>query len=169
MKYLAALVAASLLFISTSHAVTWHVVTVSVVVNLGGSSVTKTTLNAHAYLQATSTRFGVPMDDLFIGFRDDTGEIAVVQISTKTVKYFVVTNLNGGGTAKNGTSTSGTSSQNATVSSLNTDFAGYFYDKFTRNDDGSLKRVSRQFMGGDSATSQTIIGTAHTTAKKFEL
>ena len=57
----------------------------------------------------------------------------------------------------------------ATVSSLNTDFtSGFYYDKFVNKaSDGSFQSLGRQVMGGNG--NQTIIGTIHTTAKKFDL
>lgn len=168
MKLIATIVGAFLLLTSASHAVTWRVVSVSVIVNQGGASVTKTTLTAKKYIEEAARRFGdTNLKNYFIGFRVDSGVVAVVHIPTETLIYNVVSGLNGGGAAFNGTNTAGTVAQRATVSSLNTDFDGFLYDKFTRNADGSLKGVSRLVIGGTGI--QTIIGTIRTTAKTFEL
>lgn len=168
MKMIAALAAVYMLITSVSQAVTWRVVTVAIVVNQGGASVTKTTLNAKKYLEEGARRNGDPdLKNYFIGFRTDTGVVAVVHIPSETVVYNVVSNLTGGGTAANGINTLGTVAQNATISSLNTDMTGFFYDKFTRNTDGSLKTVSRLVMAGSG--NQTITGSIRLTAKKFEL
>lgn len=159
---------AHLLFASASFAVTWDIVSLSVSVKQGGTGeIVTTILNSRDYLDFVSSRDAIPRSDLFVGFREDSGVIAVVQISTETVRYNIVSGLGTGGTAANGTNTKFTASAPAVVSSLNTDFQGFFYDTSKRFRDGSIKSVSRLFLGG--AGNQTLRALARTTGKKMEL
>lgn len=167
MKRLILLVLVQLMLVSASDAVTWSVVTVSNVVSQSGTQITATVLSSRKYLDEAARRSGAPLKDLFIGFREDTGEVAVVRISTETIIYNIVSGLGTGGTAANTLGSKGITSLPATVSSLNTDFVGYIYDTFTRKSDGSLKSVSRLLIGGSG--NQTIKGTIRSTGKKFIL
>lgn len=168
MRSFAALAVAIMMLASTSEAVTWRVVTASVVVNQGGAAVTKTTLSSKKYIEEGARRFGDPnLKNYFIGFRTDTGVIAVVHIPSETVVYNVVSGLTTQGTAANAANTIGTVAGNATVSSLNTDFNGFFFDKFTRKTTGALNAVARVVHGGSGT--QTLIGTFRLSAKTFEL
>ncbi|MEO8350613.1 MAG: hypothetical protein ABI680_02710 [Chthoniobacteraceae bacterium] len=159
---------AQLLLASASFAVTWDVVNLSVVVRQGsGGNVETTVLSSRSYLNFVADSTSTPKSDLFVGFREDTGVIAVVKRSDETVLYNIVSGLGAGGTAANGTNTKGFISVAAVISSLNTDFSGFTYDSFKRTSDGSIKKLKRQFVGGTG--NQTIIGTARTTGKKIEL
>ena len=156
-----------MLLSSGAQAVTWSVVSVSAVVNQGGPEVSRTVLSSRTYLARAVTQTGAPLSDLFIGFREDTGQVAVVRISNESIAYNIISGLGAGGSAANALNSKGTTSLPATVSSLNTDFAGYVFDSFARKADGSIKSVNRLFIGG--AGTQTIKGTVKTTGKKFNL
>jgi hypothetical protein len=97
---------AQFLFVSACFAVTWDIVSLSVSVKQGGTGeIVTSILGSRDYLDFVSSRDAIPRSNLFVGFREDTGEIAVVQISTETVRYNVVSGLGAGGTAANGTNT----------------------------------------------------------------
>jgi hypothetical protein len=168
MTKLLAILSASFLLGSASLAVTWDVVNLTVSVKQGGTGeITTTILTSRDYLNFVSSRDGVPRSDLFVGFREDTGVIAVVQISSETVRYNVVSGFGPAGIASNGTNTKFSVSGPAVVSSLNTDFQGYIYDSAKRFRDGSVKSVARLFFGGFE--NQTIRGIARSTGRKIEL
>ncbi len=168
MKRLLILAFVLLLFSSAAHAVTWRVVSISAVVSQGGPSITNTVLTSRSYMALGASRFGVAdKNDVFVGFREDTGQVALVQISTKTVLYSIISGFGTGGTAANALNTKGTVALPATVSSLNTDFSGYVFDSFTRKPTGALSTVTRLFIGG--LQTQTFKGTIKITNKKFEL
>ncbi len=168
MRTCIAAVIAQLLLTSASFAVTWNVVKLSVVVRQGsGGDIATTVLSSRSYMNFVSDTTSTPESDLFVGFREDTGVIAVVRRSDETVLYNIVSGLGNGGTASNGSNTKGFISVGAVVSSLNTDFSGFIYDTFKRDSSGSLKKLSRRFIGGSG--NQTIIGTARTTGKKIVL
>lgn len=168
MKHIAALVVALLALLSTSQAVTWINVTTSITVLQGGPKVTKTTLTARSYIMEGARRNGDPdLKKYFIGFRVDTGEVSVVYLPTETVVYRVVSGITQTGNAANGTGTTATITADATVSSINTDFAGGFYDKVTRKVDGSVSSVARTVFGGNGT--QTITGTIRASGKRYEL
>jgi hypothetical protein len=105
--------------------------------------------------------------DLFVGFREDTGEVAVVRKSNETILRRIVSGLTVQGQASNATSTKQSISGFATVSSLNTDFNGFFLDSVTRSSNGGIKTLSRKILGGLS--NQTITGTIKSTGKKITL
>jgi hypothetical protein len=168
MKTLISLVSAVLVFVSTASAVTWDVVTVSVVVKQGNAgNIVTTVLNGTKYLNFVSNANATPKSDLFIGLREDTGQISVVKRSTETVLYNIVSGVSVAGNASNGTGTVQSISGPATVSSLNTDFTGFFYEKQKRSASAAIKSVNRQVTGGNGT--QTIIGTFVTTGKKIAL
>lgn len=169
MKTLLGIALAGLSLASTSLAVTWDVVRVSIVVKQGSATgnITTLVLSSRAYLNFVSDDTSTPKSDLFIGFREDTGEIAVVRKSDETVLYRIVSGLGTGGLASNGTGTVQSISVPATISSLNTDFSGFVYDSVRRSGSGSIKSVTRQVMGGFQ--NQTIKGTCTSTGKKIEL
>jgi hypothetical protein len=168
MLKLLAFLCSQLLLISGCGAVTWDIVTVSASVKQGGTgNITTTILSARDYLNLVSTTTGTPKSDLFVGFREDNGQLAVVRISDETVLYNIVSGIATAGNASNGTNTKFSIGAQATVSSLNTDFQGFIYDGVTRFPNGSIKQVVRLFIGG--AGNQTIKGLARTTGKKIEL
>lgn len=169
MKTLLALASVLLAFTSAAPAVTWSLVTVSVVVKQSstGGALLVTTLNNRKYLDKVAAQFSIPKDDLFIGFREDTGQISVVQRSTELVRYNIVSGLTAQGTASNGTSTKQSIAVSATVSSLNTDMNGFAVDSVERFPSGNIKSVKRTFVGG--AGNQTLKGTATTTGRRIEL
>lgn len=172
MKYLAAFAIACLLFVSTTHAgVIWVSATVAATVYQGptvGGDLTKTTLSTAKYLEEGMRRNGDPdKKNYFVGFRTDSGQVAVVHIPSKSVAYSINSAPTGGGLATNGTNSVGAVGGNSTVSSLNVDATGFVHDKFTRNTDGSLKSASRIFVGATPGL--TISGTVRTGAKRFDL
>ncbi len=168
MVKLITLLCTQLLLVMAASAVTWDIVSLSVSVKQGGGgNIVTTNLKSGDYLKFVASRDGIPKNDLFVGFREDTGEIAVVQISTEMIRYNVVSGLVPGGTASNGTNRKFSISGPAVVSSLNTDFQGYIYDSAIRFQNGSVKSVTRLFLGG--AGNQTIRGLARSTGKKIEL
>jgi len=152
-------------------AVTWKIVSVSVIVKQSSATgrVTTTLLSSRSYINFVSDRDSIPASDLFVGFRTDTGEIAVVSKSDKTVRQPIVRNLafGSGGQAENGTQTVQFIAVPASVSSLNTEFNGYIYDSATRASSGSVKSVTRTFVGGFQ--NQTIKGSCKTTGKQVIL
>lgn len=169
MKTLASLLAVFLALAASSQAVTWINCTVSIAVQQGGPTITKTLLSSRTYLAEGAQRFGDPvLKNYFIGFRADTGQVAVVHIPSETVVYNIVSGLNQAGFAANGINTIGTLAGNATVSSLNVDFANsYFIDKVRRKTDGSVSSVARAVTGG--AGNLVVTGTIRASGKRYEL
>jgi hypothetical protein len=170
MKTLLAATVAAILCASTSSAVTWDIVKLSVVVKTGNDTgkITTTVLTDRSYLNFVATDTTTAKNDLFVGFREDTGEVAVVKKSTETVLYNIISGLGAGGTASNGTGTQQSIAVSAVISSLNTDFTnGFVFDGVKRNDSGAVKSVTRLFLGGFQ--NQTIRGSMITTGKKVEL
>jgi len=160
---------ALLLLATAAPAVTWDLVSLSVVVRQGNptGNTTATTLNSRKYLNYASARFGVPLADLFVGLREDTGQVSIVQRSTKTVLYNIVSGLATQGVASNATTTTQAIAASATVSSTGTDFTGFVYDSLRRNANGSIRSVSRLMIGGFAT--QTLRGSCVTTGRKIEL
>ena len=150
-------------------AVTWDVVSVSLVVKQGTSTgkLSITTLNSRKYLNFVSARFATPKSDLFVGFREDTGIIAVVRKSDETVLWNVVSGISTNGIASNGTSTTQSIASFAIISSLNTDFQGSAIDAVTRRASGTIKKLNRSVSGGFQ--NQTIKGSFVSTGKKINL
>jgi hypothetical protein len=169
MKHLASLLAVFFLLVASSQAVTWINVSASVYVLQGGPTVTKTTLTARKYIEEGARRFGDPvLKNYFLGFRVDTGTIAVVHIPTETIAYNVISGVTAAGSAANGTGTTATIAGNAVVSSLNVDFNNsYFFDKVTRKVDTTVSSVVRTVLGG--AGTLTINGTFRASGKRYEL
>lgn len=179
MKLLAALAAAFILLTSASQAVTWKVVTVAIKVYQGGpgTTIAATTLNAKKYLEkGISVSGGVlgtadsDATHYFVGIRPDTGQVAVVHIPSKTIVYNIVSAVTVRGASFNGPGTKGMGAATATISSLNTDFTGGYFDKVAQklvNGTLTTQSIGRQVFGGFQ--NQTITGTIRSTAKTFEL
>jgi hypothetical protein len=176
MKHFAVFAVAFTLLISAAQAVTWRVVTISIKVNQGGPEITTTLLNAKKYLEkgisVSAAVLGTPDTDAthyFVGIRNDTGEVAVVHIPSGTKVYNIVSGITLRGVAFSNAGTKGTGAASATISSLNTDFSGFYFDKVTQklvNGTLQVQSIGRQVMGGSG--NQTISGTIRTTAKKFD-
>jgi hypothetical protein len=169
MKTNIALILAVLALSCASYGVTWDVVNVSFIVRQGSAvgKITSVALSSRSYLKKVAADTSTPKSDLFVGFREDTGEVAVVRRSDEQVLYKIVSGLGAGGTASNSTGTSQSISVAAVVSSLNTGFDGYIYDTVSRTASGGIKSLTRTMVGGFE--NQTIIGTCRTTGKKIEL
>jgi hypothetical protein len=168
MKHLISILGAQLLLAIPSFAVTWDVVTISAVVKVGGGALTTTNLTARSYLNSVAVNSGTAKSDLFVGFREDNGQVAVVRRSDETILFTIVGTPAGGGTASNGSATKAFISAGANVASpSNVVFAGAIYDQVTRSEAGAILSVSRTFSGGNG--NQVIKGTIRTTGKKIEL
>ncbi len=169
MKIILAIVALSFSLMSAASAVTWNVVSVSLVLKQGNAAgnVVTTVLSTRKYLDFVAATTSTPKTDLFVGLREDTGEVAVVKRSTETVLYRIVSGLGSAGLAANSTGTLRISALPATVSSLNTDFSGFIYETQTRNSSGAVRGVNRLCIGGSG--NQVIKGSVVTTGRKIVL
>jgi hypothetical protein len=168
MKKLFSILGAQLLLAVSSYAVTWDVVTVSAVVKIGAGSVTTTKLTARDYLETVSVNSGTPKEDLFVGFREDNGQVAVVRRSDETILFTIVGAPAGGGNASNSSGTRSFISAGANIASpSNVVFAGSIYDQVKRSEGGAIISVNRGFSGGTG--NQVIKGTIRTTGRKIVL
>ncbi|MEA3187873.1 MAG: hypothetical protein QOD99_1703 [Chthoniobacter sp.] len=168
MKTLLNILSVYLVLAASSFAVEWDFATVSATVKQGGGALATTVFNNRKYLDFVSQANSTQKSDLFIGFRVDNGQLAVVRISDKTVLFTIVTSPGNGGTAANSANTSVFTSGGATIASTSTNFSGAIYDHIKRAQGGSIQSISRVFSGGDGG-SQVIKGTAVTTGRKINL
>jgi hypothetical protein len=168
MKHAFSMLSIQLLLALSCYAVTWDVVTVSAVVKAGTGSLTTTKLTTRSYLDSVSVNANTPKSDLFVGFREDNGQVAVVRRSDETVLFTIVTAPGAGGVASNASGTKSFISGGANIASpSNIIFAGAIYDQVTRSAGGAILNVSRGFSGGTG--NQVIKGSIRTTGKKIEL
>lgn len=169
MKTIVAVILAVISLTAPSFAVTWRLVSVSIVVKQGNASgaVNTFVLSNRSYLNQVSAQFSTPKTDLFVGLREDTGEIAVVRKSDETMLYKIVSGIGTGGVASNNTTTVQFIAAPAVVSSLNVDFSGYIFDSVKRTNTGGVRACKRQLFGG--FLNQTIKGTCVTTGRTINL
>ena len=168
MKTLLTIVSLQWLVSLSSFAVTWDVVTVSAVVKAGTGSLATTKLTTRSYLDSVAVNSGTPKSDLFVGFREDNGQVAVVRRSDETVLFTIVTAPGAGGVASNASNTKSFISGGANIASpSNIVFAGAIYEQVTRSAGGAILTISRSFSGGTG--NQVIKGSVRTTGKKVEL
>jgi len=168
MKKLFSVLGAQLLLAVSSNAVTWDVVTLSAVVKIGTGTIETTKLTARSYLESVAVNSGTPKEDLFVGFREDNGQVAVVRRSDETILFTIVGAPAGGGNASNSSGTKAFISAGANIASpSNVVFAGSIYDQVKRSESGDIISVNRSFSGGNA--NQVIKGTIHTTGRKIVL
>lgn len=172
MKNLFAALSALVLLASAAFAggtVTYDLATVSIVIRQGsGTNITTTVLNNRKFLDFVATANNIPRSDLFIGISEATGELLVIQRSTETIRFGIVTNLNGpAGSAVNGQGSLRYLTFGCVISSLTTNFNGFFYETQKRNGNNVITSISRQFSGGNGT--QVIKGSCKTTGRKITL
>lgn len=158
------------MLVSGASAVTYDLATVSIVVrqaNAMTGAITTTVLNNRSFLNFVSTTANIPKSDLFIAISESTGELLVIQRSTETIRFGIVTSVGGvGGSASNNANTVRYSAFSCQLSSLTATVNGFLNETVKRNRAGAITSISRSFFGGGG---QVIKGTAVTTGRKITL